>query len=205
MDQFSHFASFKKVQCHFDCMVYLVAHLSVKSVKRDKYIYFVVEYCANPRIYMLYHRKRKSKHKSNVKRFRIDPPSDLLPNLPQCNPMLTSNRTDDSAQRVTDQNSGTHNTSDGTKPDLTQPNKEHRPVNKQTSSNKSDQTTSQPIKCLINNETLDSRIVPCANEMKHTESPIDDRIKLDDLENSEIIILDSFDNRESDSDNKVCI
>lgn len=147
-------------------------------------------------------RKRKSKHKSNVKRFRIDPPSDLLPNLPQCNPMLTPNRTDDSAQRVTDQNSGTQNTSDGTKPDLTQPNKEHRPVNKQTSSNNSDQTTSQPIKCLINNETLDSRIVPCANEMKHTESPIDDRIKLDDLENSEIIILDSFDNRESDSDNK---
>jgi len=71
-----------------------------------------------------------------------------------------------------------------------------------------DKTSQKTPKCLTNPPT------PCANAKTHNSAvpknaksenammQSEDRIKLDDLENSEIIILDSFDSRESDSDTK---
>ena len=71
-------------------------------------------------------------------------------------------------------------------------------------------TTSQTIpKCLTNpptpsaNTKTHNSALPKNAKSENTMMQSEDRIKLDDLENSEIIILDSFDSRESDSETKV--
>ena len=126
-------------------------------------------------------RKRKPKREKAVKRLRLDSHSpDHAQDLPHRN-RPTSRDFDHSGTT-------SHSQSDH--------------ILLQTKFDESTTTTSQPIKCLTNNHPLNcSTSTKCA---KDTDSPtIDDTIKLDDLENSEIIILDSFDSRESDSDTKV--
>ena len=141
-------------------------------------------------------RKRRPKRDKDVKRLRLDSQSvsdDTSP-LPHSNRMSPSGQPFD--------NSGTSHSA----ADLLQ-----------TTFHESTTTTSQPIKCLTNNyqihhplnttSTSTTTIVSkCAKDTLNTDSPNnDDPIKLDDLENSEIIILDSFDCRESDSDTKVIV